>query len=69
MPLSMMSVGTRCKVKSIAGNDAVRKHLGSLGFVEGASVEIVSELDGNLILGAMDSRVAVDRELARRILV
>ena len=69
MPLSMMGVGTRCKVKCIKGNDAVRRHLGSLGFVEGASVEVVAEMGGNLILGVMDSRVAVDRELARRILV
>ena len=69
MPLSMMGVGTRHKIKRIAGDDAVRKHLGTMGFTEGASVEIVAEIDGNLILGVMDSRVAVDKGLATRILV
>ena len=69
MPLSMMGVGTRRKIQRIAGNDAVRRHLGSLGFAEGVTVEIVSETAGNLILGVMDSRVAVDRSLAQRILV
>ena len=69
MPLSMMGVGTRHKIKRVAGNDAVRKRLGSMGFTEGASVEIVSESYGNLILGVMDSRVAVDKDLASRILV
>ena len=69
MPLSMMGVGTRHQIKRIVGNDAVRKRLGILGFTEGACVEIVSESHGNLILGVMDSRVAVDKALASRILV
>ena len=69
MPLSLMEVGSRHKIKGITGNDAVRKHLGSLGFAEGVTVEIVAEVAGSLILGVMDSRVAVDRSLAQRILV
>ena len=69
MPLSMMGVGTRHQIKRVVGNDAVRKRLGIMGFTEGACVEIVSESHGNLILGVMDGRVAVDKALASRILV
>ena len=69
MPLTMMGVGTRHQIKRVTGNDAVRKRLEILGFTEGACVEIVSESHGNLILGVMDSRVAVDKALAGRILV
>ena len=69
MPLSLMGVGTRQRIKAITGDDAVRRHLGALGFTEGAEVEIVSETGGNLIIGVMNSRVAVDKGLARRILV
>ena len=69
MPLSLMGVGTRNKVKAVTGNDSVRKHLATLGFVEGAEVSVISELNGNLILGVMDSRVAIDKQLADRILV
>ena len=69
MPLPLMGVGTRRKIKGITGNDAVRRRLGALGFAEGVTVEIVSETAGCLILGVMDSRVAVDRGLAQRILV
>ena len=69
MPLSMMGVGTRHRIKRISGDDAVRKHLGAMGFTEGASVEIVADMGGNLILGVMASRVAVDKALATRILV
>lgn len=69
MPLSLTGVGTRHRIKSVTGDDAVRKHLGSLGFTEGAEVEVVAEMSGNLIIGVMNSRVAVDKDLARRILV
>ena len=69
MPISFMEVGARRKIKAITGNDAVRKHLGSLGFTEGVDVEIVAAMGGNLIIGIMGSRVAVDQGLAKRILV
>ena len=69
MPLSAMGVGTRKRIKGVTGNDAVRKRLGTLGFVEGVEVEVVNELNGNLVLGVMDSRVAIDKKLADRILV
>ena len=69
MPLSLMSVGTRNRLKAVTGHAGVRKHLATLGFVEGAEVSIIGELNGNLILGVMDSRVAIDKKLAERILV
>ena len=69
MPLSSMGVGARRMIKGVTGNDAVRKRLGTLGFVEGVEVEVINELNGNLVLGVMDSRVAIDRKLANRILV
>ena len=69
MPLSMMKPGCVCRIKRLLGNDAVRRHLGDMGFVEGAQVTIVSELAGNLVLGIRLTRVALDRDLAGRILV
>ena len=65
----MMGVGGRARIKGVTGNDAVRKHLGTLGFTEGVEVEIVTELGGNLVIGVMGSRVAIDSDLAKRILV
>ena len=69
MPLSSIGVGARRRIKGVTGNDAVRKRLGTLGFVEGVEVEVINELNGNLVIGVMDSRVAIDRKLADRILV
>ena len=69
MPLSLMGVGTRHRIKGIMGDDAVKRRLGALGFSVGVEIAIVSETGGNLIIGIMDSRVAIDRGLALRIQV
>lgn len=69
MPLSMLGVGSVRRINAVHGDDAVKKHLGELGFVEGAEVEVISETGGSLIVGLYGSRLALNRDLARRILV
>ena len=69
MPLSMLSVGSTDTIKKITGKDEGRRFLSSLGLVEGECVTVVSEIHGNLILGVKDSRIALDRSLANRIMV
>ena len=69
MPLIMLGSGVKKRIVKVSGKDKVRRFLESLGFVEGAEVSIVSELAGNMIVNVKKSRVAIDRELARCILV
>ena len=69
MPLEMATVGDVNTIKRIAGRDDVRQHLAELGFVVGEEVRVVSRLGGNLILSVKDSRVALDRTMAMRIMV
>ena len=69
MPLSLMDVGARRRIKGVTGDDAARKRLEALGFVEGMEVEVVNKVAGNLIIGVLGSRVAVCRKLAARIVV
>lgn len=69
MPLSMAKVGETVTIRKITGRDEVRQHLAELGFVVDAQVTVVSEIGGNLILQVKDSRVALDRGLANRILI
>lgn len=69
MPLSMANVGESGIIKRITGRDEIRQHLSELGFVEGAEVTVISELGGNLILSVKESRVALDRTMANRIMV
>lgn len=68
MPLSMAKPGETVVIRKITGKDEVRQHLSELGFVVDTAVTVVSELAGNLILQVKDSRVALDRSMANRIL-
>ncbi len=69
MPLSMAAVGATERISRITGRDEVRQHLAELGFVVGEYVTVVSEMGGSLILAVKDSRVALDKAMATRILV
>ncbi|MCI6088782.1 MAG: FeoA family protein [Absicoccus porci] len=69
MPLSLADMNTVYVVKRVTGNDQIRKHLATLGFVEGAEVQVVQSIDGNLIVEVKNVRVAIDESLARRVMV
>ena len=69
MPMGMASVGDTNIIKRITGQDEVKQHLSELGFVVGAEVTVVNELGGNLILNVKESRVALDKTMAMRIMV
>ncbi len=69
MPLAMAAVGDVSIIQKITGQDEVRRHLAELGFVVGAEVRLISELGGNLILSVKDSRVALDKTMAMRIMI
>ena len=69
MPPTMAQAGQTVRICRITGRDEVRQHLAELGFVVGASVTVVNVLGGNLILQVKESRIALDKTLAMRILV
>ena len=69
MPLSMARPGETVSVKQINGRDDTRHFLESLGFVVGNSVTVVSENSGNMIINVKDTRVAVSKSMASKILV
>ena len=69
MPLTMAKVGDTLTIQKITGRDEVRQHMAELGFVVGEAVTVVNVLGGNLILQVKESRIALDKTLAMRILV
>lgn len=69
MPLTMAQIGCESIVKEIRGKDESRRFLESLGFVVGESVTIVSEMGGNLIVNVKDTRIAISKGMANRIMV
>lgn len=69
MPLNLANVGEENTIKKIGGSPEVKKHLENLGFVVGGTVTIVNTLGGNVIVNVKESRVAIDQEMARKIMV
>ena len=69
MPLTLANTGEENIIKKIGGNPDTRKCLENLGFVAGSAVTVVSEIGGNVIVNVKDSRVAVSKEMACKIMV
>ncbi|GAA0120725.1 MAG: ferrous iron transport protein A [Clostridium argentinense] len=69
MTLAMAREGEVNRIKKITGRDSVRQFLAKLGFVEGESVTVISEISGNMIINVKDSRVAIGKSMANRIIV
>ena len=69
MPLTMARLGEAVTIRKITGKDEVRQHLAELGFVVDSVVVVVNEMGGNLIVQVKDSRVALDRAMANRIMI
>ena len=69
IPLTFADVGSDIIIKKVGGSPEVKQHLADLGFVVGGTVTLISELGGNLIVKVKESRVAVSREMAARIMV
>ena len=69
MPLTMAKAGETVTIKKITGKDEVRLHLAELGFVVGSDVTVVNEIAGNLIVQVKESRLALDKTMANRILI
>ena len=69
MPLTMASAGQEMQIKKIGGKDETGRFLENLGFVIGGWITIVSEMNGNLIVKVKDSRVAISKEMANKIMV
>ena len=69
MPLTMADPGVDQLIKKVGGREDTRKFLENLGFFPGAHVSVVSDINGNLILNIKDSRVALSREMAAKIMI
>ncbi|MCR4744094.1 MAG: ferrous iron transport protein A [Lachnospiraceae bacterium] len=69
MPLTMVNPGEEFTVQKVGGLDDTKRFLNNLGFTEGAKVTVVSKISENLIVNVRDSRVALDADLAKKIMV
>lgn len=69
MPLTMATMGEVNKIVKVGGNEETRRFLENLGFVAGTEITVVSSIGGNLIVNVRDSRIAVNEDMARHIVI
>ncbi len=69
LPLTMASQGEPVTIKKIGGKQEIKKFLETLGFVVGGTITVVSEINGNMIVNVKDSRVAIGKDMANKIMV
>ena len=69
MPLSMVKEGEPNIIKRIGGKEETRRFLENLGFITGGTVTVISEMGGNMIVNVKDSRVAIGKDMANKIMV
>lgn len=69
MPLTLAEVGEENMIKRIGGRQEVRAHLENLGFVVGGVVRVINTIGGNVIVNVKESRIAISKEMAQKIMV
>ena len=69
MPLTMASIGEANTIRKVGGNEETKRFLENLGFIAGAEITVVSAIGGNVIVNIKDSRVAINQDMARHIMV
>lgn len=69
MPLTLANIGEENIIKKIGGKPEVKKHLENLGFVAGGNVRVITSLGGNIIVNIKESRVAISKEMAQKIMI
>ena len=69
MPLTMANAGEENIIKKVGGKEDTRRFLENLGFVVGAAVTVISQVEGNIIVNIKDSRVAFGKDMANKIMV
>ena len=69
MPLTLAGIGEKNVIGRVGGNEDTRRFLGNLGIINGAEITVISAIGGNVIVNVKDSRVALNEDMARHILV
>ena len=69
MPLTMAKAGERNSIKKLGGKAEIRQHLENLGFIVGTPIIVIAEIGGNVIVNVKESRVAISREMASKIMI
>lgn len=69
LPLTLAEIGEENIIKKIGGKQEIKSHLENLGFIVGGTVTVINAIGGNVIVNVKESRIAISKEMAQRIMV
>ena len=69
MPLTLAQTGEEQIIRKVGGSQELKQHLGDMGFVPGGSVTVISAIGGNVIVRIKESRIAISKEMAQKIII
>lgn len=69
MPLVIAPVNCELRIIKVLADEKVKKHLESLGIVINEKITLLSKTSGSVICVIKDGRLALDRNIATKILV
>ena len=69
MPLIIAQPGEENVIRKVGGSPEMKKHLEDMGFTAGSAVTVMNTIGGNLIVKVKESRVAVSKEMAAKIMI
>ncbi|MGM9554413.1 MAG: ferrous iron transport protein A [Faecousia sp.] len=69
MPLTLAEVGEENIIQKIGGKQEVKAHLENLGFIVGGAVTVINTIGGNVIVNVKESRIAISKEMAQKIMI
>lgn len=69
MPLTLANSNEDYTIIRIGGNPEVKRHLENLGFISGERISVINIVDGNLIVNVKETRIAISREMAQKIMI
>lgn len=69
IPLTLAEAGEKNIIKRIGGKQEIKIHMENLGFVVGGTITVINTIGGNVIVNVKDSRIAISKEMAQKIMV
>lgn len=69
MPLALVPIGQIITIRRIGGNEKIRRHLASLGILEGRNLKVIAQSASGTVVLINETRLAINHEIAKAIIV
>jgi len=69
LPLTMVAPGERVRLLKVNAGEGLSSRLSAMGLTPGVEFMIIQDSGGPLLLGVRDSRLAIGRGMAQKIVV